>query len=242
MQNRTIRELVTWLIIASPLWWTSGCYTTKELTNPTQMFESPNPFPEIEVITKGNHKYVFLTWFLDTGGTITGQATLMDHYRWFDYGSKEYASRSNFSLPLDSIKSVTLEGRTTVRADRLEAIRDSIQAVKRPIKAPEITVTTWGRSVYVFKELSVDAKGNIEGEATPPKEPGRDIARNFKESHVVIPRDSISRLTTSTFSFGRTLLLGLGVLLGSCVLYAATRPHGSGADDLLNRYKERYGH
>jgi hypothetical protein len=65
MQNRTFKDFITWLLIASPLWWTSGCLS--EIIKPSDSGEN-----EIEVVTKGDSVYTFLQWTSDESGAITG--------------------------------------------------------------------------------------------------------------------------------------------------------------------------
>lgn len=54
MQNRTFKSLVTWLIIASPIWWTSGCYSTREITRLEEAATG-----DLKVVTKGNNRHAF---------------------------------------------------------------------------------------------------------------------------------------------------------------------------------------
>lgn len=98
MQNGTFKSFIMWLLVASPIWWTCGCYTAREVTKVNEVEGS-----EIEVTTKGDNVYIFKTWKSDGCGGISGQA------KWLDPPSgglwAEYVEGKT-SLPLDSIKIV----------------------------------------------------------------------------------------------------------------------------------------
>jgi hypothetical protein len=70
MQNTTLRHLVTWLLIASPLWWTCGCYSFLEINFPR---ESTQEARALKVTTKGQLTYVFSDWTIDSLGNIRGK-------------------------------------------------------------------------------------------------------------------------------------------------------------------------
>jgi hypothetical protein len=89
MQNKTFKNFITWLLIASPLWWTSGCYAAREYTRLQDV-----PIPPIEVVTKGNVVYSFERgWRHDGSGGISGKVR----------------SGGYMKLPGNSIKSFTPE-------------------------------------------------------------------------------------------------------------------------------------
>jgi hypothetical protein len=82
--NRTFRSFITWLLIASPLWWTIGCYSFREVIKLDEAKENER---NIEVTTKGNSVYIFMKWSVDSLGAITGRAkwhnpNYMAHARW----------------------------------------------------------------------------------------------------------------------------------------------------------------
>jgi hypothetical protein len=100
------KTIITWLLIASPLWWTYGCYSFQETTN---LIEANENGRDIEVTTNGNNTYIFefKKWTLDTEGTIWGQTKWDDSSYtppWSSHPSKYI--EGNFSVPKDSIKSV----------------------------------------------------------------------------------------------------------------------------------------
>jgi len=72
MRNRTFKSLITWLLIASPLWWANGCIS--EIMKPNDSGGN-----EIEVVTKGDSVYTFLQWAGDESGTITGTSGWVKH-------------------------------------------------------------------------------------------------------------------------------------------------------------------
>jgi hypothetical protein len=76
MQNSTLKELVSWLIIASSLWWTSGCYTSNDI------MKSDEPRrPEILVETKSGHTISLFQGYLDSLGGISGLTDSKDTLR-----------------------------------------------------------------------------------------------------------------------------------------------------------------
>ena len=69
MQKRTVRSFIIWLLIASPLWWTFGCTTTRFASN----LNEEDPGSPIEVVTKRNLVYDLSVWKLDEKGNIIGE-------------------------------------------------------------------------------------------------------------------------------------------------------------------------
>ena len=69
MQNRTLRNFITWFIIAGPIWWTCGCYTFREIAGLDEL-----PMSSIEIQTKGNTRYTFREWRYESQGGISGKA------------------------------------------------------------------------------------------------------------------------------------------------------------------------
>ena len=67
MQNRTFKDLIIWLLIASPLWWTCGCYSTREVTKPSEAVGD-----YLEVTLKDGKAYFFSSWTCDSSGTVSG--------------------------------------------------------------------------------------------------------------------------------------------------------------------------
>jgi hypothetical protein len=109
MKNRTFRSIITLLIIASPLWWTSGCYTTKEVTRLSEEEGSA-----IEVVTKRNNVYVFKTWTHDGYGSISGEAN------WIDPSSPRWSPtylHGTIALPSDSINIIITKKVNTSQRD-----------------------------------------------------------------------------------------------------------------------------
>jgi hypothetical protein len=105
MQNRTFKQLISSLLIASPLWWTCGCYATREVTKLSEALGS-----EIEVVTMGNHVYNFTIWTSDGFGGISGEA------EWLVPPSDSLPlvyTKRHLTLPIDSIKSVSTKASST---------------------------------------------------------------------------------------------------------------------------------
>lgn len=69
MKNRRFRKLVTMFLIASPIWWTTGCYSSYQATGPADVSGTP-----IQITTKGNNHYAFAEWTVDSSGNIRGYA------------------------------------------------------------------------------------------------------------------------------------------------------------------------
>jgi hypothetical protein len=71
MRKRTLKPLITWLLIASPLWWSSACYTFQ---NVIKLDNAKTAGRRIEVKTTGENTYIFDEWSVDSLGTIRGRA------------------------------------------------------------------------------------------------------------------------------------------------------------------------
>ena len=69
MHDRTLKHLMIWLLIASPLWWTGGCSSTRIAQN----LGEEDPTNAIEIITKHNLVYDLSVWRLDANGNIVGE-------------------------------------------------------------------------------------------------------------------------------------------------------------------------
>lgn len=113
MQNKTFRNLVTWLLIASPIWWISGCYTFREVA---KLDEARASEREIELTTKGNSKYIFEKWSVDSSGAITGTARWPNpNYRIPDRWDPNAASgelkfrEGPRRVPIDSVAAIKAE-------------------------------------------------------------------------------------------------------------------------------------
>jgi hypothetical protein len=71
MHNRLFKHFISWLLIASPLWWTAGCYTRTAITNLDDA-----ALDGLHVITNGGNHYLFHRWSWDSAGGIRGEETL----------------------------------------------------------------------------------------------------------------------------------------------------------------------
>jgi len=131
MQNRTFKSLVTWLIIASPIWWTSGCYSTREITRLEEAATG-----DLKVVTKGNNRYAFERWSVDSLGGISGDGTWEIISEW----GRPVSKQGFRTLPHDSIS---------------ETYHDDTS----------IILTTRGNTVYHFTRWLSDNSGGIWGEA-----------------------------------------------------------------------------
>jgi hypothetical protein len=67
IQNKTLKRLITWVVVASPLWWTNGCYTFVEIT---KLDEVARGNSELEITTEGNRVHVVSNWSVDSMGTV----------------------------------------------------------------------------------------------------------------------------------------------------------------------------
>jgi hypothetical protein len=67
MKSTRAKEIISQLLIVSPLWWTAGCHSTYEITNPADASGEP-----IEVITTGSTHHLFNDWRVDNTGSIGG--------------------------------------------------------------------------------------------------------------------------------------------------------------------------
>jgi len=105
MKNRTLRSFITWLIIASPLWWTGGCYTYQKVTKLDEAVGS-----EIEVVTKGNNAYTFKRWSSDGSGGVSGEAECIVPS---SYSLPVAYAKRHLTLPIDSIKNISTKASNT---------------------------------------------------------------------------------------------------------------------------------
>ena len=87
-KNRKLRTIVTWLIIVSPIWWTTGCYTTREITRPDEPSER-----DILVETRGAQIVILLKGHLDSLGCLSGETL-----------HPKTGERTPISIPRDSIR------------------------------------------------------------------------------------------------------------------------------------------
>jgi len=101
MKNGMLRATFTWLLIASPVWWMSGCYSMREIEKPSDAGKA-----DIEVSAKGGIVYRFDGWTLDSVGTIKGHATwsAYDLFR----GERKFFEGQR-SMPKDSIQVIRIE-------------------------------------------------------------------------------------------------------------------------------------
>jgi hypothetical protein len=206
MKNRTFKHFVTWLLIASPLWWTTGCRSTREFTRLDEL-----PRPEIEVVTKGNAVYEFTEWTYDSLMGISGESA------WIDKSLPVWYSRyseGHISLARDSIKSVTVEGKDTLPADSIDAIK--------PREVLGIEITTKGSTVYTFEKWRFTKTGGIEGLARTRISSHQNwydygSASAFKKIDVTVPADSVASVRISETS-AWTILVVACVLISGCAV------------------------
>ena len=110
MKKNTSRKLVTWLLVASTIWWTSGCYTMREIEK-----LSDAGGRDIEVSTKGHNSYTLHEWTVDTLGTIRGNVVNPAFRSVYDRGSGVTVSSGEpmylgqYSLPRDSVATMRAE-------------------------------------------------------------------------------------------------------------------------------------
>lgn len=106
MQKRTLKRIVSLLLIVSPLWWTNGCYTTQQFAKLEEVKDE-----EVDVAAKGGQSYHFVKWSTDKLGGITG-AVRQKNPNYAPY------LEVPLTLPADSIKSISVErcdtGRTVL--------------------------------------------------------------------------------------------------------------------------------
>jgi hypothetical protein len=209
MQNKTFKRFITWLLIANPLWWTSGCYTTREFTKIDEINT------ELKIVTKEDRVYTFTAWTYDSLKGISGDA------RWvirsiFHSGDSE-ARNGRVTLRRDNIRSVTSEGEGNLSVDSLSTIR--------PKRGVEIEVTTKGNNVYIFKAWEPDGHGGISGEAKWIDPSSPSWSSDFLQGTTSLPRDSIRSVVTREINSGLTVLTVAGVTLGAlCLILWAADP------------------
>jgi hypothetical protein len=116
MKNRGFRKLVTMFLIASPLWWTTGCHSSYQVTGPAEVSGTP-----IQITTKGNNHYTFAEWFADSSGNIRGYAPfVMPVAVQSDYGKFKQQLPLQL-IPKDSIAAIHVQ-RVNVGATVLTVI------------------------------------------------------------------------------------------------------------------------
>ena len=204
MQNRIFKRLINWLLIASPLWWTTGCYTTREITRLDEIR------PVIEVVTKGDRVYTFTAWTYDSLKGISGDA------RWVVKSPRPWVDSEDLdghiTLTRDAIKTVTLGGGQNLPLDTLQTLK--------PTEVFEINVVTKSGINYTFIDWTIDKAGTIEGRASweNPSYSSWSFSNTnhqFIESVVNLPADSIKIVSKKEYSSGRTTLLVVGSIVGS---------------------------
>jgi hypothetical protein len=205
MQNKTFKLLISWLLIASPLWWTTGCHTTREIAKLDEINR------EIDVVTKGNRVYTFTAWAYDSLKGISGDAlSVARSIRLWDDGEDQ---NGRLTLQRDNIKSVTLEGEGILPVESLQSIK--------PKMTTEINVTTKGNNVYFFNACKPDGHGGISGEAEwfDPSSPS--WSPDYVQGTTNLPHDSIKSVATKEYSSGRTLLAIFGGTIADVALSLA---------------------
>ena len=95
MKNPMLRRLVAWLMIASPIWWTSGCYTMSGMASLNELNTT-----ELQVITRGGNHYTFLRWAADSNGGISGSCVWHIQQK---TGGNESTPGMKLTVPSDSI-------------------------------------------------------------------------------------------------------------------------------------------
>ena len=117
MQNRFFKHFISWLLIASPLWWTTGCYTRTEITKVDDAV-----LDGLHVITRGGDHYVLHRWAWDSAGGIKGEGKLLES-PWRATRISRYAPPK---LPLDSIARTYSETEieVTTRSDTVYSFKE----------------------------------------------------------------------------------------------------------------------
>ena len=114
MHNRIFKSLISWLLIASPLCWTSGCYALREIT---QLEEAEAIGGQIEVTTKRSDAYTFDKWKIDSLGNVKGRAKRKNpsykvSHKWDESGfvrdEPEFLEGPH-SVPKDSVEAIRAE-------------------------------------------------------------------------------------------------------------------------------------
>jgi hypothetical protein len=79
MRNKMLKSFLSWLLIASPLWWTTGCESIRAVEK-----LSDAQGEEIHVLTKDKRSYTFVQWKADSAGSIRGIAKWKDpsYFTW----------------------------------------------------------------------------------------------------------------------------------------------------------------
>jgi hypothetical protein len=209
MENRTFKHIMIWLLIASPVWWTSGCYTTREFTK----LDEVNC--EIEVVTKNKRTYTFTAWTYDSLKGISGDAHwLVESISPWDDSEDHYG---RLALPRDDIRTIALQGDERLPVDGLQTFK--------PKKTVEIHVTTRGNNVYSFKAWKPDGHGGISGDAEWFEPSSPSWHSDYVQGRTNLPRDSIKNVVRREYSSGRTILTVVGATLGVlCLILWAVDP------------------
>lgn len=100
MQNKNFKDIITWILIASPLWWTSGCYSTREVTKPSEAVGD-----YLEVTSKAGKAYYFYGWTCDSTGSISGTAGSVKYEDPY-YGWTTTRIQQRVTIPADSIATI----------------------------------------------------------------------------------------------------------------------------------------
>jgi hypothetical protein len=103
MKNRRFRNFISLLLIASPLWWTSGCYSSLQITNPADVAGTA-----IEITTKGNHHHTLKEWSVDSSGNISGSGAFVVPLTVRSIGGTVKQQPSTF-IPKDSIAAIHVQ-------------------------------------------------------------------------------------------------------------------------------------
>jgi hypothetical protein len=123
MNKRRFRIVVTMILIASPIWWTSGCYSSYQITSPGEAADTP-----IEITTKGNNHYAFAEWTADSSGNIRGFAPFVVPVAVRSGGGTITQQQPVQIVPKDSIAAIHVQ-RVNVGATILTAILTTAAAV-----------------------------------------------------------------------------------------------------------------
>lgn len=112
MKAPFVRRVVSVLLIISTLWWTSGCYTTRQFTNLDELrtAEDSHKKEQIEVITKQNRRLVLAEWHVDSTRALNGVAVSRSlNYSSGDVGQIRYITQCAVRIPADSVNVISID-------------------------------------------------------------------------------------------------------------------------------------
>ena len=108
MQNKTFKHFISWLLIASPLWWSTGCYSTREFIKQDEPGEC-----NVCVVTKGGRSLELSEASFDSRGSVCG-VVLKEASAPSASANTASREKARLTLPLDSLRNSTFSDVTVL--------------------------------------------------------------------------------------------------------------------------------